>query len=162
MPEYRLYIRLWTSKATWRKLLYSKVHNYIHCLFLTFFSSSFQSREQWSVFDETSCWNASHQCSCSSADFHAALCSSCTVSHISVVWNGLCRVPPNDRKVVRLPFPTAFICKSVLFLIPNDTLSWKLKCGWISYSYIKPTFKSHLRHFCGLIWLYLVSNKKFE
>lgn len=145
-------------KETFKYCTSSKAHSYIFWIFLKFFSSSFQSREQWSVFDETSCWNASHQCSCSSADFHAALGSSCTVFHISVVRNGLCRAHPKNRKVVRLTFPTAFICKSS-FSHPKSYLvleSWK--CGWIGYT--KPTFKSYLRnvsHFCGLIWLYFVA-----
>lgn len=125
---------------------------------LKFFSSSFQSGEQWSAFDETSCWNASHQCSCSSADFCAALCSSCTVFHISVVQNGLCWAHPSNRKVVRFTFPTAFICKSS-FSSPMTLCPGKLECGWIGYSYTKP-FKSYLRHFCGLKWLDLVSQFK--
>lgn len=123
----------------------------------TFFVSSspppFQISEQGSVFEETSCWNASHQCSCSSADLRAAVCASCTVFHIAVVWNGLCSAHPNNRKVVSLSFPTVFIYKRVLFRIPNDTLSWKVGV-WVEHtghSYTKTTFKSYLRHFFGLM-----------
>lgn len=149
MPEYRLYIMLWTTKANWRKLLKyytpGKAHSYVFCLFLKIFSSSFQSRKQWSVCDETSCWNASHQCSCSSAGLCAALCSSCTVFHISVVQNGPCRAHPNNRKVVRLTFPSAFICKRVLFLTPNDNLSWKPGV-WVD---LDIPIQNHLNHAMG-------------
>lgn len=125
-------------KETFKFNTSSKARSYLFYLFLKFFSSSFQSGEQWSVFDKASCWNASHQCSCSSAGFHAALGSSCTVFHISVVRNWLCRAHPNNRKVVRLPFPTAFICKRVLFLIPNDTLSWKAEV-WVDWLFLYKT-----------------------
>lgn len=137
-------------KETFKSYTSSKAHPYVFCLFLKIFSSSFWSREQWSVFDETSCWNASHQCSCSSADFHAALCSSCTVFHISVVRNGLCRAHPNNRKVVRLTFSTAFIYKRVLFLIPNFVMeSWSVGALTITIQ------NQHLNHTSGIFPLWL-------
>lgn len=133
-------------KETFKSYTSSKAHSYVFCLFLKIFSSSFWSREQWSVFDETSCWNASHQCSCSSADFHAALCSSCTVFHISVVWNGLCRAHPNNRKVVRLTFPTAFICKSSLSHPPWDFVLESWSVGALAI----PIQTQHLNHTSGI------------
>lgn len=70
---------------------------------------SFQSREQGIVSEETSCWNALHQCGCSSADLCAAVCAACTIFHITVVWNRLCSAHPSNRKVGSIYFPA--FCK---------------------------------------------------
>lgn len=146
----RLYIVLWTNKTIWRKLWSTtQLTKLTAAFFVSFFffsPSSFQSREQGSVFEESSCWN------------RAAVCASCALFHVPVVQNGLCSAHPNNRKVVSLSFLTVFIYKRVLFLIPSDALSWKVGVwvGRIGHSSAKTTFKSYFRHFCGLIWLYLV------
>lgn len=129
-------------KETFEYYTASRADYYTFCAFsFSFLPSSFQSREKGSIFGETSCWNASHQCSCSSADLRAPVCASCTIFHIPVVRDRLRSTHPNNRKVVSLAFPTVFIYKRALFLIPNDTLSWKAGV-WVEHT----TWKQHSNH----------------
>lgn len=61
-------------------------------------------------------------------------------------------------------FISLLFVRIVLFLIPNDTLSWKVGV-WVRYighSYTKTVFKSHLRHFCGLMSLFICLKMSFK
>lgn len=109
-----LYIILWSNKSNWKETYkYTQPAKLAAAFFFClFFCPLFQIREQGRVFEEASCRNASHQCSCSSAVLHAAVRASCTVFPIPVVWNRLRSAHPDNRKVVSLSFPTVFICKS--------------------------------------------------
>lgn len=115
--------------------------------FCLFFCPLFQIRNQGRVFEEASCRNASHQCSCSSAVLHAAVRASCAVFPIPVVWNRLRSAHPDNRKVVSLSFPTVLISE-FSFFIPNALCPGEWEC--VAHSCMKTTFKSYLRHFCGL------------
>lgn len=116
-------------KETLKDYIANKADGCIFCLFF-FFPFLFSEWRAGRIFEESSCWNC------------AAVCASCALFHIPVVQNGLCSAHPNHRKVVSLSFFTVFIYKRVLFLIPNDALSWKVGVwvGCVGHSSAKTTF----------------------